>query len=117
VLGPVVQPWYLLWALPLLAATGLTGTQLRAAMIVSTILVLHGMVESNATADTLVDFFRDGLAAVFALAMVGVVLVSSPGERRLLLGDPVDRGIRPRTSEARQRAGALVIQPAGSSMS
>ncbi len=26
-LGPVVQPWYLLWALPLLAATGLTGTR------------------------------------------------------------------------------------------
>lgn len=116
-LGPVVQPWYLLWALPLLAATGLTGTQLRAVMIVSTILVLHGMVESNATADTLVDFFRDGLAAVFALAMVGVVLVSSPGERRLLVGDPVDRGIRPRSSEARLRAGTLVVQPTGSSIS
>jgi hypothetical protein len=75
------------------------------------------MVESNATADTLVDFFRDGLAALFALAMVGVVLVSSPGERRLILGDPVDRGIRPRTAGARLRAGALVVQPAGSSSS
>ncbi|HSO03563.1 MAG TPA: polyprenol phosphomannose-dependent alpha 1,6 mannosyltransferase MptB, partial [Candidatus Limnocylindrales bacterium] len=116
-LGPVVQPWYLLWALPLLAATGLTGTQLRVAMIISTILVLHGMVESNATADTLVDFFRDGLAAVFALSMVSIVMASSPGERRLLLGDPVDRGIRPRTGEARLRAGALVVQPTGSSIS
>ncbi len=86
-------------------------------MIVSTVLVLHGMVESNATADTLVDFFRDGLAAAFALAMVLVVLVSSPGERRLLLGDPVDRGMRPRSDAARARAGALVVQPAGSSMS
>jgi hypothetical protein len=75
------------------------------------------MVESNATADTLVDFFRDGLAAVFALSMVIIVMASSPGERRLLLGDPVDRGIRPRTGEARLRAGALVVQPTGSSIS
>jgi hypothetical protein len=49
--------------------------------------------------------------------MVGVVLVSSPGERRLIVGDPVDRGLRPRTGEARLRAGALVVQPAGSSIS
>ena len=114
VLGPVVQPWYLLWALPLLAATGLTGTQLRAVMIVSTVLVLHGMTEANATADTFVDFARDGLASVFALAMVTIVLISSPGERRLILGEPVDRGMRPRTGAARTRAGSLVVQPAGS---
>ena len=115
-LGPVVQPWYLLWALPLLAATGLTGTQLRVVMVITTILVLHGMAEANATADTLVDV-RDGLASLFALVMVSVVLVSSPGERRLILGQPVDRGLRPRSPAARVRAGALVVQPTGSSMS
>jgi alpha-1,6-mannosyltransferase len=115
-LGPVVQPWYLLWALPLLAATGLTGTQLRVVMVLTTVLVLHGMAEANATADTLVDV-RDGLASLFALAMVGVVLVSSPGERRLLVGHPVDRGMRPRTAGARTRAGSLVVQPTGSSRS
>ncbi len=115
-LGPVVQPWYLLWALPLLAATGLTGTQLRLGLVLTTVLILHGMVEANATADTLLDV-RDGIAALSAVIIVGVVLVSSPGERRLLVGDPVDRGIRPRTPAARARAGALVVQPAGSTSS
>ncbi|MGB7981290.1 MAG: polyprenol phosphomannose-dependent alpha 1,6 mannosyltransferase MptB [Candidatus Nanopelagicales bacterium] len=115
-LGPVVQPWYLLWVLPLLAATGLTGRQLRVVMLLCAVLVLHGMAEANATADTLVDV-RDGLASVFALIMVGVVLVSSPGERRLIMGNPVDRGIRPSDPAARVRAGALVVQPTGSTIS
>ena len=112
VLGPVLQPWYLLWALPLLAATGLTGWQLRTAILATAVLVLHGMAESNATADTLVDF-RDGIASLFALGMVAVVILSSPGERRLILGAPVDRGIRPVSGPARARAGALVVRPPG----
>jgi hypothetical protein len=111
-LGPVVQPWYLLWALPLLAATGLTGAQLRAALVVTAVLVIHGMAESNATADTLVDV-RDGVASAIAVVMVVVVLLSSPGERRLILGDPVSRGIRPTTDAGRARAGAMVVQRAG----
>jgi hypothetical protein len=115
-LGPVVQPWYLLWALPLLAATGLTGFQLRIAMLLTAVLVVHGMAESNATADTLVDL-RDGLAGVVAVAMVAIVLLSSPGERRLILGQPVDRGLRPGSPAARARAGSLVVQRAGSSIS
>jgi alpha-1,6-mannosyltransferase len=107
VLGPVLQPWYLLWVLPLLAATGLTAAGLRTVMLITSVLVVHGMAESNATADTLVDFIRDGAATVFAVVMVLVVLLSSPGERRLLLGHPVDRGIRPDSPEARSRAGNL----------
>jgi hypothetical protein len=74
------------------------------------------MAESNATADTLFDV-RDGLATVLAIAMVAVVLASSPGERRLVLGDPVGRGIRPTSAAARARAGALVVQRAATSMS
>ncbi len=111
-LGPVVQPWYVLWTLPLLAATGLAGWQLRTAVLATAVLVLHGMVESNSTADTLLDV-RDGLAALFAVVIVGVVMLSSPGERRLLLGDPVDRGIRPTSAAARARAGALVMHRLG----
>ena len=110
-LGPVVQPWYVLWTLPLLAATGLAGWQLRTAVLATAVLVLHGMVESNSTADTLLDV-RDGLAALFAVVIVGVVMLSSPGERRLLLGDPVDRGIRPTSAAARARAGALIMHRA-----
>lgn len=108
-LGPVIQPWYLLWVLPLLAATGFTGTQLRVAMLLTALLVVHGMTESNATADTLVDI-RDGLAALAAIGIVALVLLSSPGERRLVLGDPVDRGIRPMDAAARARAGSLVVR-------
>lgn len=115
-LGPVVQPWYLLWVLPLLAATGLTGAQLRLAMLLTAVLAVHGMAESNATADTLVDL-RDGLATVLAITMVAVVALSSPGERRLILGQPVDRGLRPGSAAARARAGSLVVQRAGSSIS
>ena len=115
-LGPVVQPWYLLWVLPLFAATGLSATQLRVTMIGTAVLAVHGMAESNATADTLVDG-RDGLAAVFAIGMVGVVLLSSPGERRLIMGAPVDRGIRPGSERARIRAGSLVVPRAGASIS
>jgi alpha-1,6-mannosyltransferase len=115
-LGPVVQPWYVLWVLPLLAATGLSGRWLRVTMLVTAVLVVHGMAESNATADTLFDV-RDGLASLFALVMVGVVLLSSPGQRRLVLGDPVDRGIRPSNDAARARAGSMVVQRAGASMS
>ena len=85
-------------------------------LVVTAVLVVHGMAESNATADTLFDV-RDGLASLFALVMVAVVLLSSPGERRLLIGDPVDRGIRPGSDAARARAGALVVQRAGASMS
>lgn len=109
-LGPVVQPWYVLWTLPLLAVTGLTGTQLRTAILGTTVLVLHGMAESNATADTLVDV-RDGLASLFAFAMVAVVLLSSPGERRLVMGNPVDRGIQPTGPVARERAAAMAVRP------
>jgi hypothetical protein len=116
VLGPVVQPWYLLWVLPLLAVTGLTGIQLRSTMIATGVLVIHGMAESNATADTLFDV-RDGLATTMAILMVIVVLLSSPGERRLIFGDPVDRGMRPSSDAARARAGALVVQRAGASIS
>ncbi len=107
VLSPVLQPWYLLWALPLVAATGLSGLWLRLTMLITAVLVVHGMAESNATADTLVDF-RDGLSSVFAIVMVGIVVLSSPGERRLVLGNPVDRGIRPVGDAARIRAGSLV---------
>ena len=114
--GPVVQPWYLLWALPLLAATGMSGAWLRAAILITSVLVIHGMAESNATADTLFDI-RDGLATTLAIVMVGVVLLSSPGERRLVLGDPVGRGIRPYGAAARARAGAMVVQRAGASIS
>jgi alpha-1,6-mannosyltransferase len=115
-LGPVVQPWYLLWTLPLLAATGMTGNYLRIAILITSVLAIHGMAESNATADTLFDI-RDGLATALAIVMVAVVLLSSPGERRLVLGDPVSRGIRPESAAARARAGTLVVQRAGASTS
>ncbi len=86
------------------------------AIVITSVLAIQGMAESNATADTLFDL-RDGLATILAITMVAVVLLSSPGERRLVLGNPVDRGIRPMSAAGRARAGALVVQRAGSSIS
>ena len=48
-------------------------------MIATAVLVLHGMAESNATADTLVDV-RGGLASLFALIMVAVFAGMASGD-------------------------------------
>jgi alpha-1,6-mannosyltransferase len=92
VLGPTVQPWYLLWSLPLLAVTGFTGNQLRIALLGTSALAVHGMAVSTSTSDTFMDF-TDGIAGVIALGMITAVLLSSPGERSLILGHPITRGV------------------------
>lgn len=77
VLGPVVQPWYLLWFLPLFAATGLTPKELRWTIVLTALFAIHGMSESSATSDNLLEV-TDGLAIVTAVAIVGVILLASP---------------------------------------
>ncbi len=111
-LGPVVQPWYLLWALPLLAATGLRAGALRLALLVTLVLIVHGMAESNATADTVVDV-RDGIAAVLAATVVAVVLLRPPQHGLTLLLGPTNRSLMPADGPARQRAASLVVQAPG----
>jgi len=93
-LGPVVQPWYLLWFLPLFAATGLRPLAFRITVLLIAGFSVHGMAESSSTADNLFEF-SDGLAIVAAFLVVGLVLLVSPRERRLVLGGPLSHGLQP----------------------
>ena len=108
-LGPVVQPWYLLWFLPLFAVSGLSPGQLRVTVIAIAGFSLHGMAESSSTSDNLFEF-SDGLAIVAAFIVVGLVLLVSPRERRLVLGGPLSQGLRPESPDQRARASQSVFR-------
>jgi hypothetical protein len=88
VLGPVIQPWYLLWFLPLFAAAGLSARETQFAVLATAAFTVHGMVESSATSDNFLDV-TDGITFLLAVAITAVILLASPRERRLVLGgDP-----------------------------
>ena len=108
VLGPVVQPWYLLWAIPLFAASGLTRHQLRALIIVICAFTIHGIANASATADTFIEF-SDGLAIVTAAAILALAIFASPRERELILGDHHERALFPESHEDREKYRALQI--------
>ncbi len=113
-LGPVVQVWYFLWALPLVAATGLRRPwHLRAIILGTAAFVVYGLAESSATADALIEL-QDGVAVVVALVAIAAVVVASPRERELALGDQYANGVTPDDAPARARAAQLVfVGPAG----
>lgn len=96
-LGPVVQPWYLLWSIPLLAATGLTHHRMRVVVLVIAAFTVHGIANSSATADTFLDF-SDGLAMVLAGITLALVMLTSRRERTLLLGSSDEIGLIPETA-------------------
>lgn len=112
VLGPVVQPWYLLWALPLLAATGLTSRQLRIVVIGTAVFTVHAMVEVGATADSTLDI-TDVLNLVLAAAVVSLIAFASPRERGMLLATDPQLALVPRTASERQASAAAVWGPTG----
>ena len=107
-LGPVIQPWYLLWILPLFAVTGLSETQLRWTILLTAAFAVHGMAESSATSDTLFEL-TDLVAIAFALAIVALILLASPRERRLVLKDPGSHGLHPDTPDQRRTAEATIV--------
>ena len=94
VLGPVVQPWYLLWSIPLLAATGLTHKQVRIMVLAVAAFTIHGIANSSATADTFLDL-SDGIAMVLAGLTLGVAMLASKVERSLILGDSSEKDLLP----------------------
>lgn len=106
VLGPVVQPWYLLWFLPLFAATGLSLRELRIAVFLTAAFTVHGMIESSTNADNLFDA-ADIVTYVVAFAVVAVVLLASERERRLVLGPPDIAALEPITDAEREQAARL----------
>ena len=106
VLGPVVQPWYLLWFLPLFAATGLSVREKRAAVILTAGFTVHGMIESSTNADNLTDI-ADSITFLAAIAVVLLILLASPRERRLAMGSTDDIGLLPHSVDEQERAEAM----------
>ncbi len=81
--GPVVQPWYLLWSLPLLAASGLSERTQRVIILLTAFFTVHAMIESSTNAD---NQFAAADLITFAVsaAIVLVVIFGSRSERRLI---------------------------------
>ncbi len=108
-LGPVIQAWYLLWALPLVAATGLRKPwHLRAITIGTAAFVIYGLAESSATANSFLQL-QDGLAMLFAAGAIAFVVLASPRERELVLGRQFSHGITPDDPPAQARSRQLVF--------
>jgi hypothetical protein len=97
VLGPVVQPWYLLWSIPLLAVTGLSHKQVRLMVVAIAAFTIHGIANSSATADTFLDL-SDGIAMVLAGITLGLAMLASTTERSLILGDNTEQDMLPSSS-------------------
>ena len=108
-LGPVIQPWYLLWALPLAAASGLSPRELRVVIILSAAFTLYGLCETSATADTLLEL-SDGLAMLASAAAVGLAVTVSPRERALVFGGATSHGLMPDDQPAAARRDRLVVR-------
>jgi hypothetical protein len=83
-LGPVVHPWYVLWALPLFAASGLNNRERRIAVLLTIVLVVHGMVEASTASDNVWDW-SDLITFIITLGIVGIISFASPRERQLIL--------------------------------
>lgn len=99
VFGPVVQPWYLLWSLPLFVASGLSRPELRVVLFGTAILTMQGIASSSATSDTLWEA-SEGLTLLAITGGLLLLIGASRRERRLLLGEPGDIGISPETPAA-----------------
>jgi hypothetical protein len=96
-LGPVVQPWYLLWSIPLLAVTGLSHKQVRLMVLAIAAFTIHGIANSSATADTFLEL-SDGIAMILAGITLGLAMLASSAERSLILGDNTEQDMLPSTT-------------------
>lgn len=109
VLGPVVQPWYLLWSIPLLAVTGLSHKQVRIMVIAIAAFTIHGIANSSATADTFLEL-SDGIAMVLAGLTLGLAMFASTAERSLILGDNTEQDMMPSSPEEKEAARQLELR-------
>ncbi len=96
--SPAVQPWYLLWFVPLLGATGLTQRHLR--IIVSFVagFAIHDIANSAETGNSFLGF-SDTVAIVISVIILLVAILTSPRERMLILGTANDSGMIPTDTE------------------
>jgi hypothetical protein len=108
-LGPVVQAWYLLWPLSLVAVTGLRKVwHLRVIIIGTAAFVFLGLVDASTTQHTLLDL-SVGLTYAAALLAVAVAIFAIPSERALVLGSQLSQGLRPVNPDAVARSRELVF--------
>jgi hypothetical protein len=108
-LGPVIQPWYLLWALPLAAASGLSVRELRIVVVLTAAFTLYGLCETSASADSLLEL-SDGLAMIASAAAIGLAVSISPRERALVFGGELAHGLVPDDQPAAARRDRLVVR-------
>ena len=109
IFGPVIQPWYLLWAIPLIAASGLSHKYVRLMVIIIASFTIHGIANSSATTDTFMDL-SDGLAILLAVVILGVASLASPHERQLIIGDKSERGIKPQSDSEKLLHDQMIIR-------
>lgn len=107
-LGPVVQPWYVLWGLPLIVAAGLRRNEFRIVLLGTALFTLHALATSSSTQDTYLEL-SEGVGLLVVAGIIAVVLMTSPRERRLLLGAPQDHGLLPDNPVAAGVAASRII--------
>lgn len=98
VLGPVVQPWYLLWVLPLVSVTAATPRQVRLIAVASVGMAAYTVANTAATTTSLAAL-PDGLALLLALGTVALMLYGPRGTRALLVA-PRERAAEPALAPA-----------------
>jgi hypothetical protein len=97
VLGPVVQPWYFMWALPLIAVAGIRKPWVLRSIIVGIgFFVIYGLAETNIVADSTINI-SDFVSTIASLLVVLITLFASPTERALVFGEQFNRGLTPQT--------------------
>jgi hypothetical protein len=107
--SPAVQPWYLLWFIPLLAVTGLTQKHLRIIVTFIVGFAIHDIANSAETGNSFLGF-SDTVAIVLSVVILLIALVTSTRERALLLGTANDSGIIPTDVEQLSRWNAMRFQ-------
>ena len=112
-LGPTFQSWYLLWLLPLAAASGLSARAVRVVLLIIAGGTLYSLCETSATADNHLDV-NDGIAMLLTVAIVAAAVFFSGRERSLVLGDQISSGLEPEDPPSRARHDSLVVRSAGS---
>ena len=98
-LSPVMQPWYLLWALPLVVASGLARSwHLRTIVVGTAFFVIYALADMNVVTDSTIDA-TDFISIIGSGAIVLIVLLASKSERELITGSHYALGLRPRTED------------------
>ena len=84
VFGPVIQPWYLLWGLLIMAAAGFTRKELPYVVAATAGLVIHGLTQSSATSADVLQV-ADPVSAILAIGAAVLGIMSSRTTRTELL--------------------------------